>query len=60
MVCGLLDGESLRDAACRGVAAGSAATLAVNHQLCHPDDVERLLRDIESSDASPAEVRFAT
>jgi 6-phosphofructokinase 2 len=53
VVCGLRRGESLREAACRGVAAGTAATIAADHQLCHPLDVQRLLGDVEWSRFAP-------
>ena len=43
LVLGLASGERLVDAARRGVAAGSAATLAAGHHLCHPADVAALL-----------------
>jgi 6-phosphofructokinase 2 len=43
LVLGLATGERLVDAARRGVAAGSAATLAAGHHLCDPADVSALL-----------------
>jgi 6-phosphofructokinase 2 len=43
LVLGLASGERMVDAARRGVAAGSAATLAAGHHLCDPADVAALL-----------------
>jgi 6-phosphofructokinase 2 len=36
-------GLDLREAARQGVAAGTAATMAADHTLCHADDVAHLL-----------------
>ena len=39
-------GDDLVEAARRGVAAGTAATISPGHGLCHSDDVDRILRDV--------------
>jgi 6-phosphofructokinase 2 len=61
LVAGLLvaleDNQPLVEAARCGVAAGTAATIAAGHTLCHPDDVARLLPAVRTS---PAHVRIAT
>jgi 6-phosphofructokinase 2 len=49
LVLGLATGEPLLEAARRGVAAGSAATISAGHHLCHPTDVEGLLPGVRSS-----------
>ena len=43
---GFLRGESPVDAFRRGVAAGSAAVLTPGTDLCRPEDIERLLREM--------------
>lgn len=43
-------GDTLQDAACFGVAAGTAATLSAGTQLCAPADVARLLPLVSVSD----------
>jgi 6-phosphofructokinase 2 len=49
LVVGLAGGEALVDAARRGVAAGTAATVSPGHHLCHPADVDRLLADVSAT-----------
>jgi 6-phosphofructokinase 2 len=49
-------GLDLREAARQGVAAGTAATMAVDHTLCHADDVARLLPFVYVSELEPARV----
>jgi 6-phosphofructokinase 2 len=57
MLMALEQGHGLLEAARRGVAAGSAATMAAAHTLCHTDDVARLLPLVRTS---PALVRVAS
>ncbi len=49
MVHGLLLGEAPRAAFHRGIAAGTAAVLHPGTGLCHPEDLERLLAEIDWS-----------
>jgi len=56
LVLGLATGERLVDAARRGVAAGSAATLAPGHHLCHPDDLAALLPAVRVAPAGARQV----
>jgi 6-phosphofructokinase 2 len=46
IVARLSAGSSLREAAPYGVASGTSAVLAEGTQLCHPDDVNRLLAQV--------------
>lgn len=46
LVLGLASGETLEAAARRAIAAGSAALLSPGTELCRPDDVTRLARDV--------------
>jgi 6-phosphofructokinase 2 len=50
MVLALARGEDLVDAARLGVAAGTAATLAADHSLCHAEDVARLVPQVRILD----------
>lgn len=46
VLVGLIRGLSLRDAACFGIAAGTAALLAAGTQLCRLEDTERFYRQL--------------
>lgn len=46
LVWGLASGETLEAAVRRAIAAGSAALLSPGTELCRPDDVTRLARDV--------------
>jgi len=48
LVLSLAAGEPLLEAARRGVAAGSAATISAGHHLCHPADLEALVPGVRS------------
>jgi 6-phosphofructokinase 2 len=68
LVLALAHGHGLVEAARRGVAAGTAATIAEGHTLCHATDVDRLLRGVHAhrlyepdgraSASSPASARL--
>jgi 6-phosphofructokinase 2 len=48
LVLALANGHGLVEAARRGVAAGTAATVAEGHTLCHAADVDRLLPSVHA------------
>lgn len=51
MIWRLAQGRGLEDAFRYGMAAGSAALLTPGTELCHPEDVERLSREVRLSAA---------
>lgn len=51
IVLALAEGSTLQDAVRRGIAAGAATVMRPGTELCHREDVQRLLRTTES-DAS--------
>ncbi|MBJ3778010.1 1-phosphofructokinase family hexose kinase [Acuticoccus mangrovi] len=48
LLVGLAHGASLEDAVAMGVAAGAAAILTPDTELCRPEDARRLLADVTS------------
>ena len=49
MMAALATGDGMADAFRMGVAAGSAAVMSPGTELCHEEDVRRLLRDVRIS-----------
>jgi 6-phosphofructokinase 2 len=58
-VAALASGESLQRAFRVGVAAGSAAVLSPGTELCHDEDVQRLLPRVVVSEMTRAPSRAA-
>ena len=54
IVAALAAGQSMEDAFRMGVAAGSAAVMSPGTELCHEEDVKRLLPQVEISEIAPA------
>jgi 6-phosphofructokinase 2 len=55
IVLALARGDSIRDAALLGLAAGSATVMRSGTELCRPADVERLrAQQVRSASVSPA------
>lgn len=46
MVLALAEARSLQDAVCRGIAAGAATVMRPGTELCHREDVQRLLQSV--------------
>jgi 6-phosphofructokinase 2 len=54
MVAAIAAGERLEDAFRMGVAAASAAVMSPGTELCHEEDVKRLLPEVKISEIAPA------
>lgn len=50
MCAGLVQGQSVSEAGALGMAAAAGTLLTPGTELCHPQDVERLLTQIEVFD----------
>jgi 6-phosphofructokinase 2 len=53
-VAALAQGERLEHAFRVAVAAGTAAVMSPGTELCHEEDVRRLLSEVKVSEAAPA------
>lgn len=47
---GLMQGMSMRQAFCQGVAAGTAAVMTPGTELCRPEDVRKLVLEMSAAD----------